>query len=217
MCSCLPTWAMFEVGTWVKDCREMLHEHMHLHCFKFIKRNSKAVMYYKKCPLLQVNCLPFAEFGPFRRLPAAVTLCLAGFLFWLFIFQQPLVLRWVSAFFLRFCFSDASATIYSVKTKVKPSFRVSCGLTSSEEAYRSSQFTSQWQWQWNSRSVSSSSFWAIFACLWACYSSNWPSISSCSVRPVGSEGSSWGHQTAPASIPFACCSRTPSAISCCSS
>ena len=60
-----------------------------------------------------LNCLPVTESGPFRRLTAAVTLCSAAFLFWLFIFQQPLFLRWVSAFFLCFCFSDASPTIYS--------------------------------------------------------------------------------------------------------
>ena len=89
------------------------------------------VIYYRKCPLLHVNCLPVTKFGPFRRLPAAATLCSAGFLFWLFIFQQPLFLRWVSVFFLWFCFSDASPTIYSAKTTVKPSFRVSCGFTSS--------------------------------------------------------------------------------------
>ena len=93
------------------------------------------------CPFLHVNCLPVTEFGPFRRLTAAVTLCSAAFFFWLFISQQPLFLRWVSAFFLWFCFSDASLTIYSAKTTVKPSFRVSCGFTSLEEAYRRSQLT----------------------------------------------------------------------------
>ena len=71
------------------------------------------------CPFLHVNCLPVTEFGPFRRLIAAVTLCSAAFLFWLFIFQQPLFLRWVSAFFLWFCFSDASPMIYLAKTTVK--------------------------------------------------------------------------------------------------
>ena len=33
------------------------------------------------CPLLHVNCLPVTEFGPFRRLNAAVTLCSAAFCF----------------------------------------------------------------------------------------------------------------------------------------
>ena len=39
---------MFDVGAWMKDCRETLHEHVHPHCFKFIRRNSKVVMYYRK-------------------------------------------------------------------------------------------------------------------------------------------------------------------------
>ena len=37
--------------------------------------------------LLHVNCLPLTEFKPFRRLTAAVTVCSAAFLFWLFKFQ----------------------------------------------------------------------------------------------------------------------------------
>jgi len=49
-----------------------------------------------------------------------------------------------SAFFLWFCFSDASPTIYSAKTTVKPSIRVSWGFTSEEEAYCGCQFTGQW-------------------------------------------------------------------------
>ena len=39
---------MFEVGTWMKECRETLYEHVYPHCLKFIKRNSKVVMYYEK-------------------------------------------------------------------------------------------------------------------------------------------------------------------------
>lgn len=42
--------------------------------------------------LLHVNCLPVTEFGPFRWLTAAVTLCSAAFLCCLFISQQPLFL-----------------------------------------------------------------------------------------------------------------------------
>lgn len=47
---------------------------------------------YGAARLLHVNCLPVTEFGPFRWLTAAVTLCSAAFLFCLFIFQQPLFL-----------------------------------------------------------------------------------------------------------------------------
>lgn len=39
---------MFEVGTWMKESRETLYKQVYPHCFKFIKRNSKAVMYYEK-------------------------------------------------------------------------------------------------------------------------------------------------------------------------
>ena len=39
---------MFDVGAWMKECRETLHELMHSHCFKFIKGNSKVVIYYRK-------------------------------------------------------------------------------------------------------------------------------------------------------------------------
>ena len=55
---------MFDVGAWMKECRETLHEHMHPHCLKFIKRNSKVVMYYRKwnknewmAPAVPVNIL----------------------------------------------------------------------------------------------------------------------------------------------------------------
>ena len=39
---------MFDVGAWMKECRDTLHKHVHPHCFKLIKRNSKVVMYYPK-------------------------------------------------------------------------------------------------------------------------------------------------------------------------
>lgn len=40
---------MFDVGAWMKVYRETLHEHVHPHCFKFIKQNSKVVMFYSHC------------------------------------------------------------------------------------------------------------------------------------------------------------------------
>ena len=39
---------MFDVGAWMKFYRESLHEHVHPHCFKFEKVDSKVVMYYRK-------------------------------------------------------------------------------------------------------------------------------------------------------------------------
>ena len=39
---------MFDVGAWMKFYRESLHEHVHAHCFKFEKVDSKVVMYYRK-------------------------------------------------------------------------------------------------------------------------------------------------------------------------
>ena len=39
---------MFDISTWMKTCRETLHEHVHAHCFKFTKKDSKVVMYYRK-------------------------------------------------------------------------------------------------------------------------------------------------------------------------
>ena len=54
---------------------------------------------------LHVNCLPVAEFGPFRRLTAAVTVCSAAFLFWLFKFQAAVFLEsWFLPFSYNFVF-----------------------------------------------------------------------------------------------------------------
>lgn len=39
---------MFDVGAWIKVYRETLHEHVHPHCFKFVKKDSKVVMFYRK-------------------------------------------------------------------------------------------------------------------------------------------------------------------------
>ena len=55
--------------------------------------------------LLHVNCLPVTEFGPFRRLTAAVTVCSAAFLFWLFKFQAAVFLEsWFLPFSYGFVF-----------------------------------------------------------------------------------------------------------------
>ena len=55
--------------------------------------------------LLHVNCLPVTEFGPFRRLTAAVTVCSAPFLFWLFKFQAAVFLEsWFLPFSYNFVF-----------------------------------------------------------------------------------------------------------------
>ena len=62
-----------------------------------------------------VNCFAVNEIGPFSRLTAAVTVCWAAFLFWLFKIQP---VSFFSAFFLWFCFSDASPMIHSVKTTI---------------------------------------------------------------------------------------------------
>ena len=39
---------MFDINTWMKTSRETLHEHVHPHCFKFAKKDSKVVMHYRK-------------------------------------------------------------------------------------------------------------------------------------------------------------------------
>lgn len=39
---------MFDISTWMKTCRETLHDLVHPHCFKFTKKDSKVVMYYRK-------------------------------------------------------------------------------------------------------------------------------------------------------------------------
>ena len=39
---------MSDVGAWMKFTRENLHKHVHSHCFKFEKVDSKLVMYYRK-------------------------------------------------------------------------------------------------------------------------------------------------------------------------
>ena len=50
--------------------------------------------------ILHVNCLPVTAFGPFRRLTAAVTVCSAAFLFWLYKFQAASFLEsWFPSFF----------------------------------------------------------------------------------------------------------------------
>ena len=55
--------------------------------------------------LLHVNCLPLTEFKPFRRLTAAVTVCSAAFLFWLFKFQAAVFLEsWFLPFSYGFVF-----------------------------------------------------------------------------------------------------------------
>ena len=51
--------------------------------------------------LLHVNCLPVTEFGPFRRLTAAVTVCSAAFLFWLFKSQAA---SFIESWFLPFSY-----------------------------------------------------------------------------------------------------------------
>ena len=35
-------------STWMKTCGETSHEHVHPHCFKFTKKDSKVVMYFHK-------------------------------------------------------------------------------------------------------------------------------------------------------------------------
>ena len=63
-----------------------------------------------------VNCFAVNEFGPLRRLTGALKVCSAAFLFWLFKIQAAsFLLELVSSFFLWFCLSDASLTIYSVE------------------------------------------------------------------------------------------------------
>ena len=43
-----PSCPIFDINSmWMKTCRENLHEHVHPHCFKFMKV-SKVVMYYRK-------------------------------------------------------------------------------------------------------------------------------------------------------------------------
>ena len=94
--------------------------------------------------LLHVNCLPVTEFGPFRRLTAAVTVCWAAFLFWLFKFQAAVFLEsWFLPFSYGFVFQMPPRRSTRNDLQPIPSFRVSWGFISSEEAYRGSQFTIQ--------------------------------------------------------------------------